>query len=133
MELCRADARFTYEAYEFVCDAVTYTQERLDRGYEDGGDDDSRHVSGSELLRGVCDLAVQQFGLMAPVVFDRWGIRTTDDVGTMVFNLIQVERLSKSERDDPSDFHDLFNLRRELERCFALTLDEPQPAKRGDR
>ena len=133
LELTREDPRFAYEAYEFVCDAVTFTQERLGRA--GGGDDDpdaDRHVSGAELLRGVCDLAVREFGLMAPVVFRQWGVRTTDDVGAIVFNLIKVERLSKSDRDAPDDFHDLFDLHQALADGFALTIGDTA-GKRGDR
>jgi uncharacterized repeat protein (TIGR04138 family) len=134
MDLCREDPRFSYEAYEFVCDAVTFTQDRLGRaGSESDDEDEERHVSGGELLRGVCDLAVQQFGLMAPVVFKRWGVRTTDDVGTMVFNLIKVQRLSKSDRDAPDDFRDLFDLHQALADGFALTLDDALPVRRGER
>jgi uncharacterized repeat protein (TIGR04138 family) len=134
MDLCREDPRFSYEAYEFVCDAVTFTQDRLGRAGSESDDEDAeRHVSGGELLRGVCDLAVQQFGLMAPVVFKRWGVRTTDDIGTMVFNLIKVQRLSKSDRDAPDDFRDLFDLHQALADGFALTLDDAQPVRRGER
>ena len=71
--------------------------------------------------------------MMAPVVFKRWGIRTTDDVGTIVFNLIKVERLSKSDRDDPDDFRDLFDLHQALTDGFELTVDDALPAKRGER
>ena len=132
LDLCREDPRFSYEAYEFVRDSVTFTQDRLGRaGTED--DDEDRHVSGAELLRGACDLAVQQFGLMAPVVFKRWGVRTTDDIGTIVFNLIKVECLSKSDRDTPDDFHDLFDLPQALVDGFELTLDDALPARRGER
>ena len=134
LELCREDPRFAYEAYEFVCDAVTFTQERLGRSEGEEGDPDAdRHVSGAELLRGVCDLAVRDFGMMAPVVFRQWGVRTTDDVGAMVFNLIKVERLSKSDRDAPEDFRDLFDLHRALADGFALTIGDAHPAKRSDR
>jgi len=134
MDLCRDDPRFSYEAYEFVCDAVTYTQDRLGRAGNDTEDgDDDRHVSGPELLRGVCELAVQQFGLMAPVVFKRWGVRMTDDIGAMVFNLIKVERLSKSDRDAPDDFHDLFDLHQTLADGFSLNIDEAVPVRRGER
>jgi uncharacterized repeat protein (TIGR04138 family) len=134
LDLCREDPRFSYEAYEFVCDAVTFTQDRLGRaGADSEEEDEDRHVSGAELLRGVCDLAVQQFGLMAPVVFKRWGIRSTDDIGTMVFNLIKVQRLSKSDRDAPDDFRDLFDLHQALTDGFELTVDDAQPAKRSGR
>lgn len=132
LELCREAPHFAYEAYDFVCDAVTFTQERLGRAA--GGDEaDDRHVTGGELLRGVCDLAVSHFGMMAPVVFRQWNVRTTDDVGRMVFDLIRVGRLSKSDRDAPEDFHDLFDLPQALADGFELTLDDRTPAKRGER
>jgi uncharacterized repeat protein (TIGR04138 family) len=134
MDLCREDPRFSYEAYEFVGDAVTFTQDRLGRSKSESDDqEEDCHVCGGELVRGVCDLAVQQFGLMAPVVFKRWGVRTTDDIGTIVFNLIKAEKLSQSERDAPDDFRDLFDLHHELAAGFELTLDDAVPARRGAR
>jgi uncharacterized repeat protein (TIGR04138 family) len=126
LELVRQDPRFTYEAYDFVCEAVSYTQDRLGRVAEDDEDASDRHVSGTELLRGTCELAIREFGLMAPVVFKQWGIRSTDDLGEIVFKLIQAERLSKSDRDDPEDFHDVFDLDKALAEGFELTLGEPE-------
>lgn len=132
LELIRADPRYAYEAYEFVCEAVSFTQDRLGRGAADDDEAEAEHhVSGGELLRGACDLAVREFGMMAPVVFKQWGVRTTDDFGEMVFRLIRVERLSKSDRDDPDDFHDLFDLDKALTDGFALTLGDAP--RRGER
>lgn len=134
IELTREDPRFTYEAYEFVCDAVTFTQDRLGRGGKPGdaaSPETDSHVSGGELLRGACEFAVREFGLMAPVVFRQWGIRTTDHFGELVFKLIQADKLSKSDRDDPDDFRAVFDLEEALTRGFSLTLGEP--TRRGDR
>ena len=130
LELCREDPRFAYEAYEFVCDSVTFTQDRLGRN-DAVEEPDDHHVSGEELLRGTVELAIREFGMMAPVVFKQWGVRTTDNVGEIVFKLISAQRLSKSDRDDPDDFHELFDLHQALADGFALTLGDP--AKRGDR
>jgi uncharacterized repeat protein (TIGR04138 family) len=133
LELCRQSPRFAYEAYEFVCEAVTFTQQLLGRGeYRDDPAVD-HHVNGAELLRGVCELAVREFGMMASVVFRQWGIHTTDDIGTIVFNLIEVGRLSKSDRDTPEDFHDRFDLHQALMAKFSFTLDQPHAVRRGER
>ncbi len=133
IELTRDDPRYAYEAYEFVCDAVSYTQEMLGRSPREGDDPDADyHVSGEELVRGACELAVLEFGMMAPVVFRQWGIRKTDDLGNIVFNLIRAERLSKSDRDGPEDFHDLFDLDKALAEGFELTAEDVNPGK-GDR
>lgn len=124
-DLTREDSRYAYEAYEFACEAVEYTQDRLGRRPLDEDDPETDyHVSGEELLRGACELAVREFGLMAPVVFQHWGIRTTDDFGQLVFNLIRAERLSQSENDDLEDFHDLFDLQQVLTEGFELTIGD---------
>ena len=133
LELTREDPRYAYEAYEFVCDAVTHTQGRLGRNADPGeATDADPHVSGAELLRGACELAVREFGMMAPVVFRAWGVRTTDDLGEMVFRLIRADRLSKSDRDEPDDFHDVFDLEKALTEGFELTTGDGQP-RRGER
>src|SRR5687768_1563158 len=81
LDIIRDDPRYAYEAYEFVCEAVTFTQERLGRVPEEDDDPDADyHVCGGELLRGACELAVHEFGMMAPVVFRQWGVRRTDDL-----------------------------------------------------
>ena len=132
LELTRDDPRFAYEAYEFVCEAVTFTQDRLGRLALPAPDEEAdHHVSGAELLRGACELAVRQFGMRAPVVFRQWGVRTTDDFGEIVFKLIRAERLSKSDRDDPDDFHDLFDLEKALTEGFELSIRDT--TGRGDR
>ncbi len=134
LKLCREAPHFAYEAYEFVCEGVTYTMSRLGRANADGKRAPAdQHVSGAELLRGICELAVKEFGMMAPVVFKQWGVKTTDDVGAIVFNLIKVELLSKSDRDAPEDFHDLFDLNQALAEGFELRVDGGQVGKKSER
>jgi uncharacterized repeat protein (TIGR04138 family) len=121
-DLVRDDPRYPVEAYQFLCDAVSFTQEQLGRDpQEDDDPDTDYHISGEELARGACELAVREFGMMAPVVFKLWNVRTTDDIGHIVYRLIKAERLAQSEADDISDFHDLFDLTRVLADGFELT------------
>ncbi len=129
-DLARADHRYAYEAYEFVCEAVTYTQERLDRTCDPLLDEEADpHVSGEELLRCGCELAVREFGLMAPVVFRRWGITTTDDFGEIVFRLINAERLARSDSDDPTDFHEVFDLMQLLSESYDFDTSAYSPGE----
>ena len=133
LDLIRDDPRYAYEAYEFVCEAVGFTQEMLGRAPQEEDDPDTDyHVSGEELVRGACELAVAEFGMMAPVVFRQWGVRTTDDFGSIVFHLIRAGKLSKSDRDDIEDFRDLFDLEKALTEGFEMTTRETQGG-RGDR
>ena len=94
-ELCRTDLRYSSEAYRFVTDAVTFTVQRLEA---------HRHVTARELLEGMRDYAVNEYGAMAEAVLVSWGVSTASDVGNLVYNLIGVELLSASPGDKRSDF-----------------------------
>jgi len=121
VEYLRKDRRYPAEAYQFLCDALEHTQELFDKQPEEYDDPDADyHVNGEELCRGVCALAVREFGQMAFTVFRLWNISTTDDIGQVVFNLIEIGQLAQSEKDDISDFHDLFCLEQILITEIAL-------------
>src|SRR5262249_15430658 len=115
MEIARRDPRYAYEAYVFLFEALAHTQKMLGRVAEPtrtstmAEEIAEHHVSGPELLSGVTDLARREFGLMARVVLHLWGIDRTDDVGEIVFNLIEANLLSKTERDRRDDFRALFD------------------------
>src|SRR5918911_326452 len=101
-ELVRRDPRYPYEAYEFVFAALAHTQKALGRAPGDEGGEQaeaSHHVSGPELLKGARDFALREFGLMARTVFRRWGINRTDDIGEIIFNLIEANLMSKTPED----------------------------------
>ncbi len=100
-EIRRHDRRFARNAYFFVLDALDHTMVLLGRDEKSG---EERHIGGRELLEGVFDLASDQFGPMASLVFDRWGLRRSQDFGEVVFNLIDAGMLSRREEDSRLDF-----------------------------
>ncbi len=128
MDIARRDPRYAYEAYEFLFEALGHTQKMLGRAAEATREDApaENHVSGPELCAGVVDLARREFGRMARVVFRLWGINQTDDIGAIVFNLIDANLLSKSDRDDRGDFHALFDLDAVLLDSFEIAADPPE-------
>ena len=112
-DLVKRDPRYTYEAYEFVFAALAHTQKalgRVPRGEPGEEAEASNHVSGPELLRGIRDFALREFGLMARTVFRQWGIDATADVGELVFNLIDAGLMSKTPDDHRRDFVDVYDL-----------------------
>jgi uncharacterized repeat protein (TIGR04138 family) len=126
-EIVRRDPRYAYEAYEFVFAALAHTQQHLgrtSRGEPSEEAEASDHVSGPELLRGIRDFALREFGLMARVVFRRWGINRTDDFGEIIFNLIEANLMKKSPEDSRRDFHGVYDLDQELVNGFRIRLDE---------
>ena len=120
-ELTRTDTRYAPEAYSFICESVAFTQETLGRiPHEDDDEDADYHITGSELARGVCELAVQEFGLMAWIVLKMWGLHATGDIGRIVFQLIEIGKLGQSESDEQADFEDLFDIREFVEDEFEF-------------
>jgi len=94
------DERYTREAYNFTREALDFTQKLIVK--ENRGQ--IRHVSGQELLEGIRQFALQQFGPMVVTVFEEWGIRRCRDFGEIVFNMVETGLLAKTEHDSPEDF-----------------------------
>jgi len=99
LELIQAqNPRYHDDAYAFVREALDHTQQTIGKGLR------GRHVSGQELLTGIRDLALQQFGPMAMTVFEEWGIRTCEDFGEIVFTMVEIGLLAKTDKDTRADF-----------------------------
>jgi uncharacterized repeat protein (TIGR04138 family) len=94
------DSRYPREAYVFVREALDYTQKLV--GKETRGA--IRHVSGQELLEGIRKFALNQFGPMTTTVFEEWNIRHCRDFGEIVFNMVEIGLLAKTEKDTRDDF-----------------------------
>jgi uncharacterized repeat protein (TIGR04138 family) len=94
------DARYTCEAYTFVREALDFTQKLIVKENRS----QIRHVSGQELLDGIRQFALQQFGPMVVTVLAEWGIRNCKDFGEIVFNMVETGLLAKTERDSREDF-----------------------------
>lgn len=105
-EIFAKDPRYKPDAYEFVMEALSYTQKKFGR---------IKHVTGEELLTGMKDLLLDQFGPLTLSVLNHWGIKGTEDFGHIVFNLVQNKVLSKTEEDridsfkNGFDFHEAFD------------------------
>ena len=107
----RASA-FPEEAFEFVREGLRHTVETLHGvgGEADSGrgTDESRHISGPQLCNGLRDFALQRYGLLAGLVLGRWGVKTTDDFGVIVYSLIDRKELRASDRDSIEDFKQVY-------------------------
>ncbi len=95
------DPRYDAAAYRFVLEALTYTQQSITSG--------ERHVSGQELLEGIKELGLQNFGPLAGMVFRLWGVESTKDFGNIVFNLVEEGFMGKQENDSIQDFENGFD------------------------
>ncbi len=99
-QLQRRNPRFAVEAYVFVLGGLQRRLAELDC---------PRHISGVELAGAVRDLAIERFGLLARVVLEHWGVHSTEDIGEIVFLLVDHGVLTKEDTDRREDFADVFS------------------------
>jgi uncharacterized repeat protein (TIGR04138 family) len=128
-EIVQRDPRYAYQAYEFVQEALEFTQHKLGRKPRTEESEEvaiEHHVRGWELLDGIRELALREFGMMARTVFRLWGIDRTDDFGEIVFNMIEANLMSKTPEDDRKDFHNVYDLDEALVKNFRIQLSETE-------
>jgi uncharacterized repeat protein (TIGR04138 family) len=89
------DDRYTPWAYIFVREGLDYTVKKLDK---------PRHVSGPELLDGMREYALREYGPVTKRVLSEWGINECVEFGHIVFNLIDAGLLGKTDEDSIEDF-----------------------------
>ena len=113
-KILAGDSRFAREAYLFVREALDFTQKMILK--ESRGQ--LRHVSGQELLEGIRQYALQQFGPMAVTVFEDWGVKNCRDFGEIVFNMVEASLLAKTEKDTRDDFQNGYDFTEAFRKPF---------------
>jgi len=104
------EPRYHRDAYHFVREALDHTQKSVAKPKKG----EIHHVTGQELLNGIRDYALQQFGPMAVTVLEEWGVKRCEDFGELVFNMVESGLLAKTDNDSREDFkggydfHDVF-------------------------
>jgi len=129
-ELLKNDSRYKAEAYRFVFESLDYAQKRLKFGKKcesepsrlskEGETEPAEpnmevtevsenHVTGQELCQASRLYALDMYGFMAKAVLGNWGIRSTSDIGELVYNMIKIGRMRKTQDDRREDFNDVFD------------------------
>jgi uncharacterized repeat protein (TIGR04138 family) len=101
-QILAKDSRFHRDAYFFVRDALQSTKRQVHK--ENRESRDEKHVTGQELLEGIRQFALKEFGPMTATVFEEWGVRNCRDFGEIVFNMVEIRLLAKTEKDTRDDF-----------------------------
>lgn len=118
----RVDDRYPLDAYIFLLKSLDYVVEKEKNSIKEEENnstiDDipypttapSQQVDADVLVKGFCEYAQQEWESMAPFVLKQWNIQFPLDIGSMVYNLIGVRILGKSESDKFEDFDISFAL-----------------------
>jgi uncharacterized repeat protein (TIGR04138 family) len=120
-EVIRTDGRYPREAFAFMQDVLARAVKKVHGETE--LPPGKRHVTGRQLCLAMRELAVDNWGLLARLVLERWNIRATIDLGNMVYLLIENDLMAKTEEDSIEDFRDVYDFADafELDENFHLT------------
>ena len=103
------EPRFDEHAYLFVLSALEFCQGRLT---------ERRHITGQELAVACRDLALDRYGVLARIVLEHWGVRSTGDLGDIVFALVEQGLLLSQPTDNRDDFMDVYDFAEAFEREY---------------
>ena len=107
------DKRYVPESYSFVMAAMDFTTKKLAR---------RGHITGQELVEGIREYALREFGPMSRSVLEHWGVKTTNDFGEIVFNMIDAGMLGKTEQDSKEDFNNRFDFKVAFDKGCKYTI-----------
>jgi uncharacterized repeat protein (TIGR04138 family) len=120
-EIVLEDARFDIQAYRFVREGLDFTLKLHKRN----SGTTPRHVTGPELLDGIRQFTLKEFGPMGMMVLNEWGITECEHFGQIVFKLVQKGVLGKSDNDKPEDFSSTFTFEEAFVKPF-LPISTPR-------
>ena len=118
------DMRYHRDAYLFVREALDFTQKATIRERREG-----LHVTGQELLAGIRDFALAQFGPMAITLLEEWGITRCEDFGEIVFNMVENGLLAKTKTDSREDFQNGYDFDEAFRKPFLPKKKVPKETK----
>lgn len=98
-DIVAKDPRFNARAYALLMDCVHYLGER------------GKHMSGADILDEFKERALDQYGPLAYTVLTEWGLKCTEDIGEMMFNLTEAHRVQRDEGDTADSFADGYDFK----------------------
>jgi len=123
--LAERDPRYRRQAYEVVLAALAQAQHEAVDAASRSRRPAASHVGGEAILEALRRLALAEYGPLAYRVLTTWGLRRTEDVGAVVFALIEAGLLSATAEDSPADFADGYDFVTAFVEPFAESGDMP--------
>ncbi len=112
-QIHKEDPRYSPDSYEFVMEALSYTQRKFT---------EKRHINGVEFLEGIKALLLKKFGPMTIPVLDYWGVKRTEDFGNIVYNLEKYKIISRDQEDRYETFKDGYDFQKVFEEGYRKEL-----------
>ncbi len=119
-QIAEDDGRFDVKALKFVFEGLGTTIRQIRELEEE--QEGPRHIAGDELASGIADLALERWGRLARLVLNQWGVKTTRDIGEIVYLMIANQWMTAQESDTIEDFDDVFDFEEVFEKNFDLEI-----------
>jgi len=97
------DGRFDPKAVRFVYEGLGYTARKLSA--EPG------HITGQLLCDGLRQLALEKWGRLAMLVLNSWRVKTTRDLGEIVYLMIRHKWMRAQSTDSIDDFNNVYDFK----------------------
>ena len=122
-QIVKRDPRYPRDAYHFIRESLDFTIKQFKKDATGA----ERHVSAHELLDGIRLYALQQFGPLARTVLNYWNLYQCEDIGEVVYNMVNTRILKTTEKDSRNDFQGGYN----FEETFCKPFEPICKAPRG--
>ncbi len=120
-EIAKEDGRYDAKALRFIYEGLGKTVQKI---REDESEQDvPRHISGQELATGLARLATQRWGRLAKMVLNQWSVKTTRDMGEIVYLMISHNWMSAQDSDTIEDFDNVFDFEDVFEKRYRHELN----------
>ena len=121
-EIARQDGRYDPKALKFIYEGLGKTVQNIrDR---EMSQEQLRHITGQELATGLAELATERWGRLAKMVLNNWGVKTTRDLGEIVYLMISHNWMSAQETDTIEDFNNVFDFEDVFEKRYKLDINK---------
>lgn len=118
-QILEHDNRYPARAYDLMPAVIDYTVRHPAPADPSEPPRPQGHVSGRQLAIGFRDYLLAEFGPFAADLLDEINIRSTDDIGNLVYNLISVGVFGKTNADSRADFHAVYDFKEAFRDYYA--------------
>ena len=107
-DIVAKDPRYNARAYALLMDVIHFLGE--------GG----KHMSSADIMEEFKERALDQYGPLTYTVLTEWGLTRTEDLGEMMFNLVEGRRVRKDETDTPESFSGGYDFKEVFKGPYAI-------------
>ena len=111
-EISEQDGRYNPKAVRFVYEGLGYTVKKIST--EPG------HVTGQTLCEGLRQMALEKWGRLSLLVLNTWKLKTTRDIGEIVYLLIRNKWMKAQPTDSIDDFNNVYDFKSAFKDRFTF-------------